>query len=441
MKRLDLLVANDVSGAYPRTSYYTASAELPAQRPAATGEITCDVCIIGGGFTGLSAALHMAQAGLDVVLLEAQRIGFGASGRNGGQVAGGHNKDQGELEQMLGQARARDMWDLALESVDLVRDLVAQHAPEAGFTPGIIHADHRARFVQHSHAYADKLRDEYGYDLVRPLGRDEIRHLVGSTAYHGGSLDMGAGHIHPLRFAIGLACAAEAAGARLFETSRVTGVIPSQITGNKVRVTTAQADIRADHVLWACNGYLGRAEKKVAARVMPINNFIAATEPLGGDMARKILTGNHAVADSRFVVNYFRMSDDGRLLFGGGESYGYRFPRDIAATVRKPMREIYPELADVKLDYAWGGTLAITMNRLPHFARLGGNILSASGYSGHGVALATLGGKLAAQAVSGQAGKFDILADLPSPPFPGGAALRSPLLVLAMVWYAMRDRL
>lgn len=437
MAKLDLLTTNDAFGAFPATSYYTATADLPAPYPEAVGEITCDVCIIGGGFTGLSAALHMAEAGLDVVLVEAQRVGFGASGRNGGQVAGGHNKDQSELEAMLGKPHARALWDMALESVDLVRDLVACHAPDAGFTPGIIHADHRARFVKHSHAAAEKLRDEYGYDLVRPLGRDEINHLVGSTAYHGGSLDMGAGHIHPLRFALGLACAAKKAGVRIFETSRVENVK----AGKSVQVVTEKANIRAGHVVWACNGYLGKAEPKVAARVMPINNFIAATEPLGEGLARELIAENHAVADSKFVINYFRLSEDNRMLFGGGESYGYRFPRDIAAVVRKPMEEIYPQLAEVKIDYAWGGTLAITMNRMPHFAKLSSNILTASGYSGHGVALATLGGKLAAEAVLGQAGRFDLFADIPSPRFPGGSTLRWPLLVLAMVWFSLRDRL
>lgn len=437
MARLDLLTANDAPGAYPASSYYTATAEAPGPYAPATGELTCDVCIIGGGYTGLSAALHMAEAGLDVLLLEAQRVGFGASGRNGGQVAAGHNKDQGELEAMVGAECARGLWDLALESVDLVRDLVKRHAPEAGFVPGIIHADHRARFVAGSHAYALKLQDEYGYDLVRALGREEIRQLVGSPAYHGGSLDMGAGHIHPLRFAFGLARAATAAGARICEVSRVTSVTP----GQTVVVRTGQAQVKARHVLWACNGYLGQADSEVAARVMPINNFIAATEPLDEATARELIRENHAVADSKFVINYFRLSEDNRMLFGGGESYGYRFARDMAAVVRKPMQAIYPQLKDAAIDYAWGGTLGITMNRMPHFARLEGNILSASGYSGHGVALATLGGKLAAEAVAGQAGRFDLMADLPSPRFPGGAALRWPLLVLAMVWFALRDRL
>ncbi len=434
--RLDLLTANDRVGEYP-ASYYAATAKPPGPYPAAEGELSCDLCIIGGGFTGLSAALHAAQAGLDVVLVEAQRVGFGASGRNGGQVHGGQRLDQDALERMLGVGRARVLWDLALESVALTRDLAEEHAPEAGFVAGIIEADHKARFVPHSHAYAQKLKDEYGYDLIRPLDRDEMRALVGSPAYYGGTLDMGGGHLHPLRYAFGLARAAVRAGARLFETSRVQAVDQ----GDPVRIRTDRARIRARHLLWACNGYLGHAQPEIAARVMPINNFIAATEPLDEATARGLIRNNAAVADSKFVINYYRLSEDRRMLFGGGESYGYRFPADIAAKVRKPMEQIYPQLKGVRIDYAWGGTLGITMKRLPYFARLAPNVLTASGYSGHGVALATLGGKLAAEAVAGQAGRFDIMAELPAPRFPGGAALRSPLLVLAMVWYALRDRL
>ncbi|MFA5538446.1 MAG: FAD-binding oxidoreductase, partial [Gemmobacter sp.] len=195
----------------------------------------------------------------------------------------------------------------------------------------------------------------------------------------------------------------------------------------------------AGHVVLACNGYLGGLEPQVAARVMPINNFIIATEPLGG-RATEILSEPVAVADTRFVVNYWRLSEDGRLLFGGGESYGYRFP-DIVRTVRRPMLQVYPQLADARIDHAWGGTLAITMNRLPCFARPHPNVLSASGYSGHGVAMATMAGKVLAEAVAGRAGRFDLMAGLPAARFPGGGALRWPLLVLAMTWYSLRDRL
>ena len=260
--------------------------------------------------------------------------------------------------------------------------------------------------------------------------------LVGSPAYHGGDIDMGGGHLHPLRYAFGLARAAAAAGVRIHEGSEVR----SLDNGSPATIRTDTASIRASHVLLACNGYLGTLDRRTAARVMPINNFIVATEPLTPDAQEEIVRGNHAVADTKFVINYFRFSEDHRLLFGGGESYGYRFP-DIAALVRKPMLEIFPQLAGTKIDFAWGGTLGITLNRMPDFARIAGNVLSVSGFSGHGVALATLGGKLAAEAIAGQAERFDLMATVPTRAFPGGVALRWPLLVLAMVWFSLRDRL
>ena len=272
---------------------------------------------------------------------------------------------------------------------------------------------------------------------MRFLAREEIRHLIGSPAYHGGYMDSYAGHLHPLRFALGLARLAQAAGVRIFEHSKVVEIDE----GTPARVLTETATISADYVVLACNGYLGKLHGHVANHVMPINNFIIATEPMDPDSQAGILRGDHCVGDSKFVVNYFRFSEDRRLLFGGSESYGYRFPADIAAKVRRPMLQIFPQLAKTRIDYAWGGTLGITMSRMPHFARIRGHILSLSGYSGHGVALATLGGQIAAEAIAGQAERFDLMADVPTPRFPGGAALRSPLLVLAMLWYSLRDRL
>lgn len=429
---MDLLTANDRQGHYP-ASYYAATADLLPPFSAAQGDIRCDVCVVGGGYSGLSAALHLAQAGFDVVLLDAQRVGFGASGRNGGQVGVGQRIGQDDLEQMVGLSPARALWDLSLESVSLVRDLIADHSIDCGWADGIIEADHRAKFVPHSHEYAEKLQKFYGYDRIKPLDRAQIQSLIGSSAYFGGTLDMGGGHLHPLRYVLGLARAATDAGVRIFENSKVERV------SENGSVKTKAAVIRADHVILGCNGYLGALNPRVAARVMPINNFIAATEPL--EDPRAIIRDNHAVADSKFVINYFRLSQDGRLLFGGGESYGYRFPKDIAATVRRPMARIFPQLKDVKIDYAWGGTLGITMNRMPHFERLSSKVLSVSGYSGHGVAMATLGGKLAAETVQSRAERFDIFAKVPSQRFPGGPRLRSPLLALAMIWYALRDKL
>ncbi len=431
---MNLLHANDRPGQYP-PSWYAATAEAPAPFPELRGETRADVCIVGGGYTGLSAALHLAQQGYDVALLEAQRVGFGASGRNGGQVGSGQRLEVDALEKMFGLPRARELWQVGEEAKALVKHLIDHHNIPAGWTPGVAHAYWQAKDVPHDHALAGKLATDYGYDKIETLSAAEMREVIDSPAYHGGSIDWGAAHIHPLAFAFGLARAAEAAGVRIYERSEVHQIDH----GKTARLSTGHGKVHAPHVILAGNGYLGHLDRHVAARVMPINNFIVATEPLGA-RAETLIRKGIAVADSKFVVNYFRLTPDGRLLFGGGESYGYRFP-DIDAAVRKPLAQVFPDLAEVKFDHAWGGTLAITMNRLPCFARPAPNVLSASGFSGHGVALATFAGKAMAQAIAGQAEKFDLMASLPTPAFPGGAALRSPLLVLAMSWYAMRDRL
>ena len=431
---MNLLHVNDKAGEYP-PSYYTATKAALDAFPALQGAVTADVCIVGAGYTGLSAALHLAQAGLSVVVLEAHRVGFGASGRNGGQVGSGQRQDQDWLEAAVGKGDARRLWDLAEAAKALVKSLIRDHAMPVTFYPGVAHARRSDGEVRAAHAYGDRLRRDYGYTHLEVLDRDGIRALIGSDAFKGGEIDWDAGHVHPLNYAVGLAGTAAGAGARIFERSEVVEVAP----GAKPRVRTAAGEVTASHVLLACNGYLGGLNGEVAAKVMPINNFIVATEPLG-NRAREVLSRPVAVADSRFVVNYWRLSEDGRLLFGGGESYGYRFP-DIIRTVRKPMLKIYPQLKDTRIDYAWGGTLAITLNRMPCFARPAPGVWSASGYSGHGVAMATLAGKLMADAMAGDAAGFDLMASLPQPRFPGGVALRAPLLALAMTWYAMRDRL
>ncbi len=337
---------------------------------------------------------------------------------------------------MVGRDDAHRLWELGEEAKALVRDLVARHHIDCGLKPGVATAGTNAAEMRDLHAYAGHLAEHYGYDQIETLDREAFHALCPSPAYAGGFLDMGAGHLHPLRFALGLARAAREAGAVIHERARVETIDK----GDEVTVATDRGTVRARHLILACNGYLGGLDRRVAARVMPINNFVAATEPLGARTA-EVLTRDVAVADTNFVVNYFRLSEDGRLLFGGGESYGYRFPTDIAAKVRRPMTQIFPQMRDVKIDYAWGGTLAITMKRLPQFARLGPNVLSASGYSGHGVGTATHAGLLMARAIQGQAEGFDTMSRLPTPRFPGGSALRSPLLVLAMSWFALRDRL
>jgi gamma-glutamylputrescine oxidase len=432
---MDLLTVNDRPGEYP-ASYYAATAQQLTKFAPATGKISCDVCVVGGGYTGLSTALHLAERGFDVVLLDANRVGWGASGRNGGQVGIGQRVDQDVLENMVGASKARALWDISLASMYLVKRLIKKHKIECSFRAGSIEADHRKRDVAASHAYVERLQKTYNYENIRALDQNEIRRLVGSDGYFGGSLDMGSGHLHPLNYALGLARAAQKAGVRIFENSRVITISPDR----KPLVQTTHAEIRADFVALGCNGYLGGLEKTISRKVMPINNYIVATEQLDVATAENLIRENHAVADSRFVINYFRLSEDRRMLFGGGESYSYRFPRNIEKLVLKPMLKVYPQLKDIRIDYAWGGTLGISRSRMPVFERVGVNILSAGGFSGHGIAMATLAGEIMAETIAGTAARFDLMASVPTPNFPGGASLRWPLLVLAMTWYSLRDR-
>jgi gamma-glutamylputrescine oxidase len=300
----------------------------------------------------------------------------------------------------------------------------------------VAHGAYSASEAAADDAEAAYLNQHYGYDQIETLDRDAMQSIVKTPLYQGGTLDMGAGHIHPLRYALGLARAAKAAGVRIFERSEVHHIAK----GDPVLVRTNNGRVKAAHVIIAGNGYLPGIEPKIAAKVMPINSFIGATSPLG-DKATDVLSRDIAVADSKFVVNYYRLSEDNRLLFGGRESYSMGFPSDIQTALHARMVNLFPQLSGESFDYVWGGTLGITMSRLPAVQRIAPNILSAAGFSGHGVALSGFAGKLMAEAVAGQAGRFDILATLPTPSFPGGGAFRAPMLTLAMTWYAMRDRL
>ena len=426
---------------YP-SSYYHASCNRAVELTPLDGSRRADVCIIGGGYTGLSSALHLAERGYDVVLLEARKPGWGASGRNGGQLCSGQRKDQLELNEMVGADAARELWELAEAAKDLAKSLIAKHHIECDLKPGIAHANHKPGYAPESREYVDFLRRRYDYDQIEYLERDTMAELVGSESYYGGSLDMGAAHLHPLNYALGLADAAIAAGARLYESTVVEGYQE----GTPNRVMTNHGIVEADSIVLACNGYLGKLEQRVSGKIMPINNFVVATEPLSEAQLETINPRDVAIADSRFVVNYYRLSADKRMLFGGGENYRQNFPTDIANFVRKPMLQVYPQLADTRIDYAWGGTLAVTLNRMPHFGRLGQhngqhNTYFAQGYSGQGVAMATLAGKLISDAIAGEAESFDLFGSIPTREFPGGDLLRWPGLVLGMSYYALRDRL
>ncbi|MBX2824588.1 MAG: FAD-binding oxidoreductase [Gammaproteobacteria bacterium] len=432
---MNLLYSNDEVATYP-ASWYAASTEPLAEFTQLDGSQPCDVCVIGAGYTGLSTALHLAKHGAAVIVLDAHRVGWGASGRNGGQVGGGFNCTPRQLEKFVGKPRAQELWRLADSANTLVKSLINDHGIDCDYTAGILETTWKKRHLPYHQEQVNYLSEHYGRTELEVLDKQSVAELLGSDVYAGGTMDPKGGHLHPLKYAFGLASAAEAAGVRIHERSEVTALRP----GNQTRVETTTGTVTANQVVLACNGYLGKLDREVATRVMPINNFIVATEPLM-DVAPEVMQGDVAVSDSQFVVNYFRRSVDGRLLFGGGENYSYRFPRDITKVVRKPMLRVFPQLRDCKIDYAWGGTLAITPYRLPCFRQLHSNVYSASGYSGHGVALATLAGKVIADAIYNQPHAFEQLCALPQQRFPGGDKLRSALLVLAMTYGALLDKL
>lgn len=421
---------------YP-ASYYAATANPWPLQPPLSGDETTDVCVIGAGYTGLSAALHLAERGYRVTLLEAERVGFGASGRNGGQVGTGQRKDQRELEQKFGREWAHRLWALAEDSIATVKSLIAAHNIDCDLTPGVIQAAWKRGDADWLREEADHMAKEYGYDQLEFISQADIANQIATTRYYGGLLDKGAAHLHPLNYALGIARAAKAKGVKIYENTRVTKITDT----DPAKVHTENGTVTARFVVVAANGYLKKLEPRMARFIMPINNFIIATEPLSDTAARALIRDNVAVQDTKFVVDYYRLSADNRMLFGGGENYSATFPKDIAGFVRKPMLRVFPQLADTKIDYAWGGTLAITMSRMPDFGRLAPNVIYAQGFSGQGINMATLAGKLICEAVAGQAERFDWMSQIKIPTFPGGTLLRYPGLVAGMLWYAMQDRL
>jgi gamma-glutamylputrescine oxidase len=422
-------------------NFYYALTPAPPTHAALAGEQTFDVCVVGGGISGISAALHLAERGLRVALLEARHVGFGGSGRSGGQSIMGYACEQSTLEKAVGAADARRMWDVSIEGLALQRDLIARHSIDCDYVPGHMILGMKRR---HDHALreeVDNLRIRYDYHSVRLVGRDELRTLIASERYTSALIDSNGGHLHPYRYTLGLARAAATAGVTIFENSWVTKLDVAQHATADNLVHTAAGTVRARHLVIAGGALLGRLVPALARKLMDIGTYIAATQPLGEERARALITNNAAAADMNWILDYFRRSSDHRLLFGGRVSYSGIDPFDSARVLRKRIAKVFPQLDDVRIEYAWGGFLDITMNRAPHFGRLGPNAWFVQGLSGHGMVISGMAGKLVSEVVGGTAERFDMYSRIPHMDFPGGTYLRRPALVLAMLWFRILDLL
>ena len=422
---------------YPN-SWYHASAELLPEQSSLQGDVLADVCVIGAGYTGLSAALHLAKAGKQVAILEAARVGWGASGRNGGHVGTGQRADQFALEKWYGKGRAKELWRLGLDAVDLVESLVKEHSIDCELGRGNIHYAAKPAHAGELQEEIEHLETNYGYNQLRGVGKPDLDSLGSAQGFHYAMVDEGARHLHPLKYCLGLARAAMAAGVTIYEQSRATQL---KVKGDGAVVQTSSGSIRADRVVLACNGYLEKLYSPIASNIMPINNFIVATEPLTEEIARQINPLNASLSDSLFVINYWKLSEDRRLIFGGGETYSDKFPSSITDFVRPHLLGVYPELADTRLDFGWGGTLAITRNRMPDMGVKQGVVYYAQGFSGHGVPTATMAGKLMALSILDSCEDFDLMVGLKTISFPGGPLLRRPSLVAGMLFYSLLDKL
>jgi gamma-glutamylputrescine oxidase len=420
------------------TSYYSASAQTEAPRPALDGRVECDVCVVGGGIAGTSAALHLAERGYKVVLLEEHRIGWGASGRNGAQALPGVAAGQAKLERLIGPADARVVWDATIEGLALMRGLIERHAIDCNWVSGHMTVAVKPRHDDELRAELDILRGKYDYQSVRYVPHDEVAALIASRRYLSGLYDTNAGHMHPLNYTLGLARAAERAGAQIFENTRALDF--SNGTPH-ARVRTARGEVRARNVVLCGNVYLGDTAPALAAKIMAVGTYIVATEVLGAERAAALIRNNAAVADANWVLDYFRRSADHRLLFGGRVNYSGLSSFDAPSATRRRMLTVFPQLADVKVEYSWGGEVDITRNRAPHFGRLAPNVYFLQGFSGHGIVLAGIAGKLVSEAIAGTAERFDVFAKIPHRNFPGGQALRRPALVLAMLYFRIKDLL
>ncbi|MBZ0164377.1 MAG: FAD-binding oxidoreductase [Notoacmeibacter sp.] len=420
----------------PGVSWYETTVKERPTYPPLDGSRSAEVVIIGGGFTGLSAAADSTAAGVDTVLIEAYRCGDGASGRNGGQFGTGHRAWAEELESEYGLERARALFALAEDAKRHVLEFASANGIDIEYRPGQLSVAHKKRYVDDYRAHAEIMGERFGYPHISFMDAAETAERLGSTRYFGGTRDIGTGHIHPLKLLVGLASVAARNGAAIHERTPATRI---ESRGGKVVVTTPTGTITANKGLIATNAHGNGLEPVSAAHIMPIRSFIGATIPLPSDSP--VIPGGESVDDSRFVVRYFRKSADNRLLFGGREAYTADEPNDISTHVRRQITEIYPALHDIEITHAWGGSVGITMPRKPFVREVLPGVISIGGFSGHGVMLSNFCGALYAEALTGKSERLRLLQDLRIPPFPGGRTFRTPLLFAAMTWFSLLDRL
>ncbi|WP_040260306.1 NAD(P)/FAD-dependent oxidoreductase [Pseudomonas massiliensis] len=419
-------------------SYYAATRLPHPYYRALQGHLEVDVCIVGAGFSGLNTAIELAERGLSVAVLEARTIGWGASGRNGGQLIRGVGHEVEQFEPLLGHEGVRQLKQMGLEAVDIVRQRIETHRLDCDLTWGYCDLANTPRQFE---AFADEITElrglgyRHALELVTPA---QLPQVVGSNRYAGGLVDMGSGHLHPLNLAQGEAALASRLGVELFERSPVTGIDH----GPKVKVRTAQGSVEAGTLVLACNAYLNDLNPELGGKILPAGSYIIATEPLGESVARQVSPRNLAMCDQRVTVDYFRLTADRRLLFGGACHYSGRDPKDIARYMRPKMLKVFPQLERARIDYQWAGMIGIGANRLPQIGRLAEhpNVFYAQAYAGHGLNATHLAGRLLGQAITGQVGGgFELFARVPHITFPGGKHLRSPLLALGMLWHRLKE--
>jgi gamma-glutamylputrescine oxidase len=420
-------------------TYYGAQQSVSLPAPALAGMEHTDIAVVGGGLAGLSAALQLAEAGYRVTLLEAKRVGSGASGRNGGQVLPGVAASQRLLTKLLGAADARAIWDLSLAGVELVRQRIARHDIECSWRDGHMHVADKPRHVTELLEWQRELQSDYGYERVQMIEREALATLLDTPRYLAALYDRGAGHLDPLAYTLGLAHAARSAGVTIHEHSLVLGY--QSIAAGRISVRTSSGELHCGQLLLAGNALLGDVAKPLQRKILGVGTYMIATEPLSPSQARSLISNNASVSDMNWILDYFRRSPDDRLLFGGRVSYSGLDTSRSAIATRARMLRIFPQLAGAKIDYSWGGWLDITMNRAPHFGKLQPNVWFLQGFCGHGLALTGIAGVLVAEAIAGTVERFDVFARIPHRNFPGGALLRRPLLALAMLWFRLRDML